>query len=284
MSRLHARARSNRVARGQSAARCLRVSRLRLSCNASDALRSFLLTDAAVPLLASQMGSVGLIVVVLTIVVAVSTMTQGGGEGDVPRFPKRRADALGPAAVAYLPAGGIRLDPRAVPVLSFTGAPTGDDTKLDGTDAAVAQLGGKTDAARLVAIVEAELARQDGDGGGGGGGGGGDSGADAQGKKSKPGRQPYRLTQVLSAAADTVSHSQMQQLGSREDIIKNLRRVVEELTCYDGVLRYRQHWPWVNDGAKMPRLSVGAQEEVERLRAVLAYCDDGNMWRCQRAC
>ena len=57
-------------------------------------------------------------------------------------------------AVADLPAGGIRLDPRAVPVLSFTGAPTGDDTKLEGTHAAVAQLGGKADAARLVAIVE----------------------------------------------------------------------------------------------------------------------------------
>jgi hypothetical protein len=51
---------------------------------------------------------------------------------------------------------------HAVPDLSFTGAPIGDDTKLEGTVAAVAQLGDKADAARLVAIVEAELARQDG--------------------------------------------------------------------------------------------------------------------------
>jgi hypothetical protein len=270
------------------------------------------------------MGSVGLIVLqlLLTIVVAVSTMMQGGGEGDVPRVPKRRADAVRLPAAADLPAGGIRLDPRAVPVLAFTGAPTGDDTKLEGTDAAVAHLGGKADAARLVAIVEAELARQDGYGGGGSGGGG-DGGAGAQVKKAKAGRQPNRLTQALSAAADTVSHSQMQRLGGREDLTKNLRRAVEELTCHDGVLRYRRHWPWVNDAAKMPRLSVGRkdprfltplfaghdavppafltrahvmregdtfgmnleeyftpQEEVERLRAVLAYYDDGNMWRC----
>ncbi len=34
----------------------------------------------------------------------------------------------------------------------------------------------------------------------------------------------------------------MQRLGGREDLIKNVRRVLEELTCYDGVLRNRQHW------------------------------------------
>ena len=92
------------------------------------------------------------------------------------------------------------------------------------SDTAAAQLGGKANAARLAAIVEAELARQDGDGGGGGGGDS-DSGAGVQGKKATTGRQPNRLTQALSAAADTVSHSQMQHLkqtcaglGSREDL------------------------------------------------------------------
>ena len=176
--------------------------------------------------------------------------------GFLRRFPKRHADALGPPAAADLPAGGITLDPRAVPVRAFTGPPPGDDTKLEGTDAAVAQLGGKADAARLVATVEAELAPQDG-GGDVGGGGSGDSGAGAQVKKAKTGRQPDRLTQALPAAADTVSHSHMQRLGGREDLIKSL---VEEPTCHDGILRYRQHWPWVNDGAKMPRLSVGRKD------------------------
>ncbi len=37
-------------------------------------------------------------------------------------------------------------------------------------------------------------------------------------KKAATGRQPNRLTQALSAAADAVSHSQMQRLGSREDL------------------------------------------------------------------
>ena len=85
------------------------------------------------------------------------------------------------------------------------------------SDTAAAQLGGKANAARLAAIVEAELARQDGDGGGGGGGDS-DSGAGVQGKKATTGRQPNRLTQALSAAADTVSRSQMRRLGSREDV------------------------------------------------------------------
>ena len=48
----------------------------------------------------------------------------------------------------------------------FTGAPTGEGQML------LLPSSGKADAARLVAIVEAELARQDG--------GGGDSGAGAQ--------------------------------------------------------------------------------------------------------
>ena len=35
---------------------------------------------------------------------------------------------------------------------------------------------------------------------------------------------------------------------------------MQELTCLDGVLLYRQHWPWVNDGAKTPRLPVGRKD------------------------
>ena len=91
------------------------------------------------------------------VVVTSSTMMEGRG---APQHRKRRADALGARAAEEVPQGGIMLDHRVVPVLSFTGAPTGATSLRNATDTGVDKLGGKADAGRLVAMVEAEILAQ----------------------------------------------------------------------------------------------------------------------------